>query len=265
MTSRPATAPAAPPAAPPPEPAARFGARALLAAVALVLVAVPFGLLLFLVQDQWPPLLEVDGDARDSLHRFAVANTGFVTAMRTLSRLGSAVVYFPLFAAVAGWLLWRRRPRLAVFVVVTTAGSAALNALVKVAVDRSRPVLPDPVAHASGMSFPSGHAQSAMVAASVLVLLALPHLRGAWWAAAPALAVAWVLAIGFSRVALGVHFVSDVLAGYVLGAAWVAAMTAAFRAWQRERRVSGGGERSAGGYSPRRAARSRARPAPRRP
>jgi membrane-associated phospholipid phosphatase len=44
-----------------------------------------------------------------------------------------------------------------------------------------------------------------------------------------------VLGIGFSRVALGVHYVSDVLAGYVLGAAWVAAMTAAFAAWRRER------------------------------
>jgi undecaprenyl-diphosphatase len=43
-----------------------------------------------------------------------------------------------------------------------------------------------------------------------------------------------VLGIGFSRVALGVHFVSDVLAGYVLGAAWTVAMAAAFRAWRRE-------------------------------
>jgi membrane-associated phospholipid phosphatase len=48
-------------------------------------------------------------------------------------------------------------------------------------------------------------------------------------------AVAYVLAIGFARVTLGVHYVSDVLAGYVLGAAWVAAMIAAFNAWRRER------------------------------
>ena len=47
-------------------------------------------------------------------------------------------------------------------------------------------------------------------------------------------AVAMVLAIGFARVALGVHFVSDVLAGYVLGAAWMAAMIAAFNTWRRE-------------------------------
>jgi undecaprenyl-diphosphatase len=243
--------------APPAEPSTRFGARALLAALALLLVAVPFGLLLFLVQDKWPPLLEVDTDARDSLHGYAVDHKGFVTALRVLSTIGSAFVYVPLFALVAALLLRRRQRRLAIFVVVTMAGSSILNALVKLAVDRARPVLPDPVAHASGMSFPSGHAQSAIVAASVL-LLVVAGLRPL----AIAAAVAWVLAIGFARVGLGVHFVSDVLAGYVLGLAWVAAMTAAFRAWRRE--VIAGGGRDGPGYSPPPGAGRRAPPGPRR-
>ena len=96
-------------------------------------------------------------------------------------------------------------------------------------------MLPDPVAHAAGTSFPSGHAQSAVVATSVLLLVFLPYLRGAWRVVAIAGAVAYVLAIGFARVALGVHYVSDVLAGYALGAAWVAAMVAAFNIWRQER------------------------------
>jgi membrane-associated phospholipid phosphatase len=219
------------PALAPQEPGARFGARALFAALALALAAVPFGLLIFLVQDRWPPLLDVDADARDSLHGFAVDNTGFVTALRVLSTIGSAVVYVPLFVLVAALLLRQHRRRLAIFVAVTMAGSTILNALVKLAVHRARPVLPDPVAHASGLSFPSGHAQSAIVATSILLLVGLPALRRSWRPLALAAAVAWVLCIGFARVALGVHFVSDVLAGYVLGAAWVAAMAAAFRAW----------------------------------
>jgi membrane-associated phospholipid phosphatase len=232
--------------APPREPAARplerrsdarFGARALLAGLAIALVAVPFGLLLILVQARWSPLLEVDDGARDALHEVAVDHAGFVTAMQALSTIGSASVYLTLFALVALWLTARRLPRLALFVVVTMLGSWLLNSLVKLAVDRARPVLPDPVAHAGGMSFPSGHAQSATVAAAVLLLVFLPLLRDR--AAARRIAVgaaaALVLAIGFSRVALGVHYVSDVLAGYVLGAAWVAAMTAAFSAWRRER------------------------------
>jgi undecaprenyl-diphosphatase len=214
---------------------ARFGTRALLVAVALALVAVPFGLLLFLVQDKWRPLLRVDDGARDSLHRLAVDHDAVVTAAKVLSTIGSAPVYIAVFAAVAGWLLWRRLPRLAAFVVVTVAGGSLLNALVKNLVDRARPVLPDPVAHANGMSFPSGHAQNAMVAFSVLLLVFLPALRGVWRRVAVCAAVLMVIGIGLSRVVLGVHYVSDVLAGYVLGAAWVAAMTAAFSAWRRER------------------------------
>lgn len=215
---------------------ARFGARAVFAGAALLLVAVPFGLLLFLVEDSWRPLVRMDGGARDDMHAVALRHDGLVSALKLLSTIGSAVVYLPLFAAVAAWLVWwQRLPRLAAFVVVTTAGSTLLNALVKLAVDRARPVLDDPVAHAGGMSFPSGHAQSAMVAASVLLLVFLPLLRGAWRWVAVGVAVAYVLAIGFARVTLGVHYVSDVLAGYVLGAAWVAAMIAAFNAWRRER------------------------------
>jgi membrane-associated phospholipid phosphatase len=215
---------------------ARFGARALFAGAALLLVAVPFGLLLFLVEDNWRPLVRMDGGARDDLHTVALRHDGLVGALKTLSTIGSAVVYIPLFAAVAAWLAWRQRlPRLAAFVVVTMTGSVLLNSLVKLAVDRARPVLDDPVAHAAGMSFPSGHAQSAMVAASVLLLVFLPLLRGAWRWVAVVAAVVYVLAIGFARVTLGVHYVSDVLAGYVLGAAWVAAMIAAFNAWRRER------------------------------
>jgi undecaprenyl-diphosphatase len=117
-------------------------------------------------------------------------------------------------------------------------GGSLLNSLVKLAVDRARPILPDPVAHAGGMSFPSGHAQSAVVAASVLLLVLGRDLSRRGRRIAIAAGVLFVLAVGFSRVALGVHYVSDVLAGYVLGGAWVAAMTAAFGAWRREERAA---------------------------
>jgi undecaprenyl-diphosphatase len=143
-------------------------------------------------------------------------------------------VYWVVFSLLALWLIARRRPRLAAFAVVTIVGSAVLNGLVKVAVDRARPVLPDPVAHANGLSFPSGHAQSAIVAYSVLLLVLHPRARAVRVMAVLGAGV-MVVAIGFSRVALGVHYVSDVLAGYALGAAWVVAMAAAFDAWRRER------------------------------
>jgi undecaprenyl-diphosphatase len=223
------------PTVPAGKPEGRFGLRALLAGAALALVAVPFGLLLFLVQDKWSPLLRADTGARDDLHRYAVDHGPFVTAMRVLSTIGSTTVWLAIFAAVVAWLLWRRLPRLALFVVVTVAGSWALNLVVKAAVHRARPVLPNPVAHASGLSFPSGHAQAAFVGCAVLLLVLMPLLRGAWRAIAVVGAALLTIGIGFSRVALGVHYVSDVLAGYALGAAWVAAMIAAFNALRVER------------------------------
>lgn len=213
----------------------RFGARSALAAAAIALAAVPFGLLLVAVRTAWEPLLRVDRGASEALNAFAVGHEGFVDVLRALSTIGSIAVYGPLLALVAAWLAWRRVPRLAVFVVVTGAGGPLLNATFKALVDRARPVLADPVARADGLSFPSGHAQSAVVVGAVLLLVFLPVLRGPWRMVSLGVALAWAAAVGFARVGLGVHFVSDVLAGYVLGAAWVAATTAAFSAWRRER------------------------------
>ena len=209
-------------------PTARFGARAVLAAVALALVAIPFALMVLLVEEKWAPLLQADVAARDGLHDYAVAHAGFVGAMQLISDSGSALAWQVVLTVVVLWLLWRRLPRLALFVVVTAAGSSLLNTAVKEAVHRLRPVLPDPVAQASGLSFPSGHTQAAIVGYSVLLLVFLPILRGWWRGTAVTFAVLMVVAIGFSRVALGVHYVSDVVGGLVLGAAWVAAMVAAF-------------------------------------
>ena len=213
------------------EPSARRAVRVgrvLLAAASLALLVVPFSLTVLLVQDRWAPLLRVDQGARDSLHEYAVNHASFVAAMQVISGSGSAVAWTAVLALVTAWLLRCRLPRLALFMVVTAAGSSLLNATVKTVVHRLRPALGDPVTHAHGLSFPSAHAQAAMVGYAVLLLVLLPVLSGAWRRWALTWAVVTILAIGFSRVALGVHYVSDVWGGYVLGVAWVAAMTAAF-------------------------------------
>jgi len=230
---------AEPPASPAKGPEVSLGTRAARivgAALALVLVTVPFALTLELVEDRWPPLLRADRGARDTLNSYAVAHAGFVEAMRLISTAGSAPVWIGVLTVVVGWLLWRRLPRLALFVVVTTVVSAMLNAAVKSAVHRLRPVLETPVAQEHGLSFPSGHAQSAMVGYAVLLIVFLPMLHGAWRASAVALAAVAVLAIGFSRLALGVHYLSDVVGGFAFGAAWVIVMAAAFNVLTIDRR-----------------------------
>jgi len=79
---------------------------------------------------------------------------------------------------------------------------------------------------------PDGAPQAAVVGYGVLLLLLLPSLSKLWRRIAVAVAVVMVVGIGFSRVALAAHFVSDVVAGFALGAVWLGLMTAIFRPWR---------------------------------
>ena len=214
----------------------RFGVRSILAFVAVFITAVPFAFLVFLVRRSSPALARVDRDVSDNLHRFALAHTGFSTAMRAASNAGSPLAWWIVLTPVCAWLLYRRLARLALFVAVTAIGSSLLNRAIKVTVDRARPHLADPIATAAGKSFPSGHTQSSLVGCGILVLVFLPVVaRGArpWLIAAAGLFVAL---IGFSRIALGVHYLSDVIGAILIGSAWLLLMTAAFSGWRREER-----------------------------
>jgi len=197
-------------------------------ALAGALMAVLFAATVLLVDHRWASLLRADQSARDGLHYYGIKHPGFVHAMQVISASGSAVAWVVILTPVVLCLLWRRLPRLALFVVVAALGSALLNVVVKTVVHRPRPLLSDPVARAHGLSFPSAHAQGAAVGYALLLLVVLPLLSGGWRTGAVTFAVVAVLVIGFSRIALGVHYVSDVAGGYFLGAAWVAAMVIAF-------------------------------------
>ena len=214
----------------------RFGTHAILAFVAVFVVAVPFGVLVLMVTTRAAPVIHVDQNTSNALHAFALHHHRFTAWMLWISRIGSPLGWWVVLTPVTCWLVYRRLHRLAAFLVVTALGSSLLNDLTKSAVDRARPTLIDPVARAHGTSFPSGHAQAATVGCGILVLIFLPvigreHRRWLWLAAALVVAT-----IGFSRIALGVHYLSDVLGGLLIGAAWLIAMTTAFSAWQRERR-----------------------------
>jgi undecaprenyl-diphosphatase len=198
--------------------------------VAAGLAAIPFAILVLLVQTKSEPVLDVDNDTATSLHTVAVGHPAFTSSMKAVSLVGSPTGWWIVLGAVCAWLLYRRSYRLAAFLLVTALGSWLLNNLIKVTVGRARPRLPEPVASAHGMSFPSGHAQAATVACGILIVIFRPSVRRGrrWWLVVAATLV--VALIGFSRIALGVHYVSDVLGGVIIGAAWLLAMTAAFSA-----------------------------------
>ena len=91
-----------------------------------------------------------------------------------------------------------------------------IGSVIKLLVQRVRPVVEDPLSQAPGYSFPSGHALNIAVAGSVTVLLIWPLLGRTGRRLAVAIAVVAGLAVGLDRIFLGVHFPSDVLAGWLL-------------------------------------------------
>jgi membrane-associated phospholipid phosphatase len=217
------------------DPAERYGLRLTLFAIALVLVGVPFGILVEQIVRKGP-LLRVDTGVANATHQWVVhRGHWFVQLVLAVSWLGRPP-FLTLMATIAAVYVWHSgRRRLAAFVVTTAVVGGLIDTAVKVLVNRPRPVLADPLAHAVGKSFPSGHAMSSTVVYGALLLVFLPVVpRRRRWLAVAATATL-VLLIAASRIALGVHFLSDVLGGIVLGLAWLAASTAAFRVWRTER------------------------------
>lgn len=151
-------------------------------------------------------------------------------AVRDVTALGSAPVLVIAVLAVAGFLALSRNWGLALFTVAASLGGLALSSALKYLIDRPRPELVPREALTFTSSFPSGHSMMAAViyltlAALVVRLMERKRLKG--YALAVALALA--LLVGLSRVYLGVHWPSDVLAGWAAGAGWALACWLAAR------------------------------------
>ncbi|MET9986256.1 MULTISPECIES: phosphatase PAP2 family protein [Streptomyces] len=182
-------------------------------------------LLLTLVALEWRPLIDLDDDIAGTTHRWAVEEPGITHAMRILTDwVWDTWTMRLLCAAVVLWLWFRRGDRwTAVWLGAACLLGSLLQQLLKAAVDRARPVWPDPVDSAHFAAFPSGHAMTATFVCGLLVWLV--HHYGAADGvrrAALAAAVVSVAGVGVTRVWLGVHWATDVLGGWLLGALVVA-------------------------------------------
>ena len=186
-----------------------------------------FGLLLLLVRGRWAPLTGFDQSVADGINGVVQP---FVGVLNGISRLGGRPFMFWLVVLTVLLLLIRRRTHLALYLVVTGLGALVLDPSLKTLVGRVRPIVETPVASAPGNSFPSGHALGSMVVYGALALVFLPAVPPRWRKLFLGVLGLTVLLIGFSRVALGVHFVSDVLGGWLLGIAWLGVTAYAFRA-----------------------------------
>ncbi|MFJ6517067.1 phosphatase PAP2 family protein [Streptomyces filamentosus] len=216
-------------------PDAAFGRRLVLSVTVTAVAAVPFALALVLVTSGWPPLHRLDLEAAEGMHRAVLDRPVVVRVLEFLT----GVVWDPVtmrlaVAALVVWLLTRRAWRLAAWAGVTATAGGLTGLLVKSMVERARPHLPDPVSHAPGFSFPSGHAMTATTSCAVLLLVLLPLVPSSRRFLAWVLAVTSVVGVGFTRVALGVHWVSDVVGGWLLGLAVVTATTLVFETWRTD-------------------------------
>lgn len=138
---------------------------------------------------------------------------------------GTNLTLGPLVALLAGWLLWRRRRDLALWIVTVELGVLSLNWLVKHLLERERPHLFERVGWFGWASYPSGHAMSSL--AVLMTLAALWHrATGSHWPAWTALVTCVVIA--YSRLVHGVHWPTDIVGGALVGLVWLVATWFAF-------------------------------------
>jgi undecaprenyl-diphosphatase len=176
-----------------------------------------------------------DAAVRGTVHGWASPH--LTSAMRALTWLGSEMVMVPLGALLFCWLSAAGRRHAAILLILAGLGAEALNLCLKLFFQRPRPGTffgyPQPETY----SFPSGHAMVSFCfyGALAAILTTRMESRGGRitiWTGAAILAAA----IGLSRVYLGVHYPSDVIAGYAAGAVWVGAVSTGYAIWLRRRR-----------------------------
>ncbi|MDP2137414.1 MAG: phosphatase PAP2 family protein [Candidatus Didemnitutus sp.] len=180
------------------------------------------------------PLIAVD-------HRLALWFDQHATPAVTRVAEGITFLGSPVFLTAASitvaLILLRRKVwyRLAAFI-LTVGGGALLNAALKHLFQRPRPLFDHPLIPASGYSFPSGHMMGAVLFYGFMAVAVVTQVNPwRWRALAPLLAFLLVILIGLSRIYLGAHYLSDVLAAAAAGLTWLAFSITGVEAFRRYR------------------------------
>ena len=232
------TVAAAPPDTPPTAATdAIFGLASIIGLMVAVLALFLFGWL----ADE---MLEGDTlafDLRVRAATHAIASPGLTHALGLVSSLGGPSVLAVLGVMLTATFVAHRWWRGAIVLLVAMAGASVLDTTLKLAFHRARPAPYFGYALPGSYSFPSGHALFAFCfftagAALLTPRLQHPALRWLVWAVAASL----ILAIGFSRIYLGVHYPSDVLAGYTVGLLWSSVLIVGDRVAHARARRRGG-------------------------
>lgn len=207
-------------------------ARVLLVAWAVIGLGV-FAAIVHALRDPGGPLDLLDTQLAQGLA--ATLPPALLQGVALFTQIGDRAFLMGVGASVLAMLLWYGRWSLAMAWVAAAAGGGTLNKILKAMFERVRPEHAHGFLQAEGFSFPSGHATGAVAVygmlAFVLARTVTAHRHPILFSAACGL----IAAVGLSRVLLHVHFISDVLAGWAVTSAWIAACILIFDAFTRRR------------------------------
>jgi membrane-associated phospholipid phosphatase len=167
------------------------------------------------------PLAGTDHEVATWFH--AHLTRAFVSVLRAFTEFGSSEWIGVVLFSLVLFFVWKRLWPSLVTLIVAVPGGMLLNELVKVLVHRHRPFVDGPFVDWSGYSFASGHTIGATLLYGQLALFILPMIKGRRWRTLTVSSAALLIAlVGFSRIALGAHFLTDVLAAIFFGIIWLA-------------------------------------------
>lgn len=167
-----------------------------------------------------------------SIHK--LASPWLDQLMLSITRLGNPTMAVSLTVVVFGFLWWQRHYLEAKIFALNAFGGALLSYILKLTFTKSRPQLWDQLIYENTFSFPSGHALGSMVLygfLSYLFATLYPRYAKVFYS----IAVVLITAIGFSRLYLGVHWPTDILAGYGIGFLWITVCINLLRLQKRAR------------------------------
>jgi len=182
----------------------------------------------------------VDLGLAESMQEFDDAHPLLRDVFIFFTRVGGILSLIALGAIATLGALALGQWRLAVIWVVAVAGGAGLNLALKAGIDRHRPPRPDSFVTEHNESYPSGHAMGSTIGFGMIAYAGLLVVRRRLWRIAlVAGTIVVVSLVGASRIFLRAHWFSDVIAGFLIGGAWLALCLSALEWWQRRSAHSG--------------------------
>ncbi len=180
------------------------------------------------------PLTLVDAQLAAWFH---VHSTPLITQFMLIIGYLQGTLGMSIYALLFGiFLMWRKQRYWLLTLILTVPGGMLLNVLMKQIFHRARPSFTDPIITLTTYSFPSGHVAGATLFYGVLAAFLVTHIsKWRWRAVIVLVAILLVALVGLSRIYLGVHYLSDVLAAVAEGVAWLALCLTAIHTLRQRR------------------------------